>query len=112
MIVNKWVKPWEAGILEGAQQVHGDVPEPTSGMDFRTKYGFSIIPSKQQVLHAASGCTFSKASIASIIRSLSTEPAPAVTSVPPKVQKLLKEFPTLLQGGWGATWVDVVNDAV
>jgi hypothetical protein len=31
------------------------------GMDFLAKFDLSIIPSKQQVLHAASGCTFSKA---------------------------------------------------
>jgi hypothetical protein len=45
------------------------VASPLLGMDFLAKFGFSIIPSKQQVLHAASGHTFSKASTASFISS-------------------------------------------
>jgi hypothetical protein len=36
------------------------VATPLLGMDFLTKFGFSIIPSKQQVFHVASGRTFSK----------------------------------------------------
>jgi hypothetical protein len=43
------------------------VASPLLGMDFLTKWGLSIIPSKLQVLHAASGCTISKASTASLI---------------------------------------------
>jgi hypothetical protein len=35
------------------------VATPLLGMDFLTKFGFSIIPSKQQVFHVASGRTFS-----------------------------------------------------
>jgi hypothetical protein len=33
------------------------VATPLLGMDFLAKFGLSILPSKQQVLHAASGCT-------------------------------------------------------
>ncbi len=40
---------------------------PLLGMDFLPKFGFSKLPSKQQVLHAASGRTFSKASTSSFI---------------------------------------------
>jgi hypothetical protein len=40
---------------------------PPLGMDFLNHFGFSIIPSKKQVLHVASGRTFSKASTASFI---------------------------------------------
>jgi hypothetical protein len=33
---------------------------PIQGMDFLAKFELSIIPAKQQVLHAASGRTFTK----------------------------------------------------
>jgi hypothetical protein len=33
------------------------VATPLLGMDFLAHFGFSIVPSKQQVLHAATGCT-------------------------------------------------------
>ncbi len=38
------------------------VATPILGMDFLAKFELSIIPAKQQVLHAASGRTFTKAS--------------------------------------------------
>jgi hypothetical protein len=66
-------------------------------MEFLTKFGFSIIPLKQQVLHAASGRTFSKASTISFTSPWSLEIVAAVTALPPQVQQLLKEFPTLLR---------------
>jgi hypothetical protein len=43
------------------------VATPLLGMDFLAKFDLSIIPSKEQVLPAASGCTFSKASTTSFI---------------------------------------------
>ncbi len=49
-------------------------------MDFLAKFGLSIIPSKQRVLHAASGRTFS-----------------TVAALPPQVQQLLEEFPLPLR---------------
>jgi hypothetical protein len=61
-------------------------------MDFLAKLELSIIPAKQQVLHTASGCTFTKASTSSFV---SPENA-AVATLPPQVQKLLEEFPSLL----------------
>jgi hypothetical protein len=69
------------------------VATPLLGMDFLAKFGLSIIPSKQQVLHAASGRTFSKASTTSFISSWS--PETAVAALPPQVQQLLEEFPWL-----------------
>jgi hypothetical protein len=44
------------------------VATPLLGMDFHTHFVLSIIPHKQQVLHTASGRTFSKASTASFIK--------------------------------------------
>jgi hypothetical protein len=66
-------------------------------MDFLAKFELSIIPAKQQVLHAASGCTFTKASTSSFISPWSPETAAAVAALPPQVQKLLEEFPSLLR---------------
>jgi hypothetical protein len=66
-------------------------------MDFLTKFGFSIIPSKQQVLHAASGHTFSKASTTSFISPWNPETVANVTVLPPQVQQLREEFPSLLR---------------
>jgi hypothetical protein len=43
------------------------VATPLLGMDFWTCFGLTIIPSKQQVLQAASGRTFSKASTSSFL---------------------------------------------
>jgi hypothetical protein len=63
-------------------------------MDFLTHLGRSIILSKQQVLHVASGCTFSKASTASFIKPWNSETV--VAALPPQVQQLLKEFPSLM----------------
>jgi hypothetical protein len=65
-------------------------------MDFLVKFGISIIPSKQQVQHAASGHTFSKASTTSFISLWSPETAAAVTALPPEVQQLHEEFTSLL----------------
>jgi hypothetical protein len=66
-------------------------------MDFLAKFELSIIPAKQQVLHAASGRTFTKASTSSFVSPWSPETAVAVAALPPQVQKLLKEFPSLLR---------------
>jgi hypothetical protein len=50
-----------------------------------------------QVLHAASGCTFSKATTSSFVIPWRYETATAAAvATPPQVQQLLKEFPTLL----------------
>jgi hypothetical protein len=43
------------------------VATPIIGMDFLAKFELSIIPAKQQVLHAASGRTFTKASTSSFV---------------------------------------------
>jgi hypothetical protein len=64
-------------------------------MDFLAKFELSIIPAKQQVLHAASGHTFTKASTSSFVSPWSPETAAA--TLPPQVQKLLEEFPLLLR---------------
>jgi hypothetical protein len=64
-------------------------------MDFLAKFELSIIPSKQQVLHAASGRTLTKASTSSFVSPWS--PETAVATLPPQVQKLLEEFPPLLR---------------
>jgi hypothetical protein len=66
-------------------------------MDFLARFGLSIIPSKQQVLHAASGRTFTKASTTPFISPWSLETAAAVAALPPQVQQLLEEFPSLLR---------------
>jgi hypothetical protein len=63
-------------------------------MDFLAKLGLSIIPSKQQVLHTASGRTFSKASTSSFITPWSPETAAMLS---PQVQQLLEEIPVLLR---------------
>jgi hypothetical protein len=65
-------------------------------MDFLAKFELSIIPAKQQVLHAASGRTFTKASTSSFVSPWSPETAAAVAALPPQIQKLLEEFPLLL----------------
>jgi hypothetical protein len=71
------------------------VATPILGMDFLAKFELSIIPAKQQVLHAASGRTFTKASTSSFVSPWS--PETAVAALPPRVQKLHEEFPSLLR---------------
>ncbi len=70
---------------------------PIIGMDFLAKFELSIIPAKQQVLHAASGRTLTQASTSSFVSPWSPETATAVAALPPQVQKLLEEFPSLLR---------------
>jgi hypothetical protein len=70
------------------------VDTPLLGMDFLTHFGLSIIPSKQQVLYAALGRTFSKTSTSSFVTPWSSETPASVAALPPRVQQLLKEFPT------------------
>jgi hypothetical protein len=70
------------------------ISTPLLGMDFLAKFELSIIPSKQQVLHSASGRTFTKASTTPFISPWSPETAAA--ALPPQVQQLLEEFPSLL----------------
>jgi hypothetical protein len=72
------------------------VATPILGMDFLARFELSIIPAKKQVLHAASGHTFTKASTTSFINPWSPETAAAVAALPPQVQQLLEEFPSLL----------------
>ncbi len=72
------------------------VATPIIGMDFLTKFELSITPAKRQVLHAASGRTLTQASTSSFVSPWSPETAAAVAALPPQVQKLLKEFPSLL----------------
>jgi hypothetical protein len=57
----------------------------------------SIIPSKQQVLHEALGRTFSKASTTPFISPCSPRTATSIAALPPQVQQLLEEFPSLLR---------------
>ncbi len=71
------------------------VATPIIGMDFLAKFELSIIPAKQQVLHAASGRTLTKASTSSFVSPWSPETAAALAALPPQVQKLEK-FPSLL----------------
>jgi hypothetical protein len=69
------------------------------GMDFLAKFELSIIPAKQQVLHAASGRTFTKASTSSFVIPWSPKTAAAFAAfaaLPPQVQKLLEEVSSLL----------------
>jgi hypothetical protein len=73
------------------------VATPIIGMDFLTKFELSIIPAKWQVLHAASGRTLTQASTSSFVSPWSPETATAVAALPPQVQKLLEEFPSLLR---------------
>ncbi len=72
------------------------IATPILGMDFLARFQLSIIPSKQQVLHAASGRTFTKASTTPFISPWSSETAAAVAVLPTQVQQLLEEFPLLL----------------
>ncbi len=72
------------------------VASPIIGMDFLAKFELSIIPAKQQVLHAALGCTLTQASTSSFVSPPSPETAAAVAALPPQVQKLLEEFQSLL----------------
>jgi hypothetical protein len=55
------------------------VATPIIGMDFLAKFELSIIPAKQQVLHAASGRTLTKASTSSLVSPWSPETAAAVS---------------------------------
>jgi hypothetical protein len=71
------------------------VATPIIGMDFLAKFDLSTIPAKQQVLHAALDRTFTKASTSSFVSPWSPETAAAVAALPPQVQKLLEEFPSL-----------------
>jgi hypothetical protein len=64
---------------------------------FSQQFGFSIIPSKQQGLQAASGYTFSKASTSSFINPWSSYTITVVAVLTRQVQQLLQEFPTLLR---------------
>jgi hypothetical protein len=73
------------------------VATPIIGMDFLTKFELSIIPAKRQVLHAALGRTLTQASTNSFVSPWSPETATAVAALPPQVQKLLEEFPSLLR---------------
>jgi hypothetical protein len=66
-------------------------------MDFLTKFELSILPAKRQVLHVASGRTLTQASNNFSNSPWSSETAAAVAALPPQVQKLLEEFPTLLR---------------
>ncbi len=72
------------------------VATPIIGMDFLTKFELSIVPAKRQVLHAASGRTLTQASTDFFDSPWSPETAAAVAALPPQVQKLLEEFPSLL----------------
>ena len=73
------------------------VATPILGMDFLARFELSIIPAKQQVLHAASGRTFTKASTISFNSPWSPETSTAVAALSPQVQQLPKEFPSLLR---------------
>ncbi len=73
------------------------VATPIIGMDFLAKFELSIIPAKQQVLHAASGRTLTKASTSFFTCPWNTKTAAAVAALPTQVQKLLEEFPSLLR---------------
>jgi hypothetical protein len=51
---------WEDEVMDSTPPLAvklAAVATPLLGMDFLTHFGLSIIPHKQQVLHAASGCT-------------------------------------------------------
>ena len=69
---------------------------PIIGMDFLAKFELSTIPAKQQVLHAASGRTFTKARTSFFVSPWSPETAAAFAALPPQVQKLLEEVSSLL----------------
>jgi hypothetical protein len=73
------------------------VATPILGMDFLARFELSIIPAKHQVLHTASGRTFTKASTTPFISPWSPETDAAVAGLPPQVQHLLEEFPSLLR---------------
>jgi hypothetical protein len=73
------------------------MPTLIIGMDFLAKFELSVIPAKQQVLHAASGCTFTKASTSSFFSPWNSETAAAIAALPLQVQKLLEEFPWILR---------------
>jgi hypothetical protein len=73
------------------------VATPIIGMDFLAKFELSIIPAKQQVLHAASGRTLTKASTSSFVSPWYTETTAAIAALPPQVQRLLEEIPLLLR---------------
>jgi hypothetical protein len=60
-------------------------------MDFLTKFELSIISGR------GLGRTFSKASTASFISPWSPDTAAPVAALPPQLQQLLEEFPSLLR---------------
>jgi hypothetical protein len=62
-------------------------------MDFLAKFELSIIPSKQQVLHAASGRTFNKASTTPFISPWSPETVAVVTALLPQVTATARGIP-------------------
>ncbi len=67
------------------------VATPIIGMDFLAKFELSIIPAKQQVLHAASGRTLTQASTSSFVIPWSPETAAAVAAaLLHQVQKFLE----------------------
>jgi hypothetical protein len=74
-----------------------EVATPIIGMDFLAKFELSIIPAKQQVLHAVWGRTLTKASTSSFVSPWNPETIAAIAALPPQVQKLLEEFPSLLR---------------
>ena len=73
------------------------VAAPIIGMDFLQKFELTTLPAKRQVLHAASGRILTQASKNSFDNPWSPETAAAVAALPPQVQKLLEEFPSLLR---------------
>ena len=68
------------------------VATPIISMDFLTTFELSIIPAKQQVLHAASGRTLTQASTSSFVSPWSPETAAAVTALPPRYKNSSKNF--------------------
>jgi hypothetical protein len=70
---------------------------PPPWHEFLAKFELSIIPSKQQVLLASWGRTFTKASTNSFISHWNPKTTAAVAALPPQVQQLLEEFLSLLR---------------
>jgi hypothetical protein len=65
------------------------VATPIIGMDFLAKFELSIIPAKQQVLHAASGRTLTKASTSSFV---SPRPPPPLPPFRPRYKNFSRNF--------------------